>query len=192
MLKGFQSETVDSQAIFRKLLSAMAHPGVIEQIDMDMVCPGNLHSAAGAILLTLLDFETPFWSDLSNDSKEIQWVRFHTGAPFVRIKSRSLFGLATDYDRLENPEAFNPGSLASPDHSTTLLVQTRGLDYNGRIRMTGPGIQTETYLKLAGIKERFLNKRQKAIQNYPLGIDMIFICDSRFVAIPRTTLMEVH
>ena len=191
MLKGLLSETRDTQTVFRKLLSAMASPGEIGQVDINLNCPGSLHPASGAILLTMLDYSTPFWSDLENGSKEIQWIRFHTGAPFVHMKSRALFALAVDYDRLVNPDSFNPGTLESPDHSTTLLVQTRGVGHNGRIRLTGPGIPSETYLKLGGIKETFLKRRATLIQDYPLGIDMIFISDDRFVAIPRTTVMEV-
>lgn len=192
MLRGFKSETVDSQLVFRKLLSAMAHPGTIEQIDIDLICPGHLHNASGAILLSLLDYETPLWSDLENGSKEIQWLKFHTGAPFSHIKSNARFALATDYDHLDDPNLFHPGTLESPDHSATLLIQTRDLDNNGRIRLTGPGIKTDTFVKLAGIKEAFLNKRLKMNKMYPLGVDIIFICENRFLALPRTTVLEVY
>ncbi|MBT3178740.1 MAG: phosphonate C-P lyase system protein PhnH [Desulfobacula sp.] len=191
MLQGFQSETNDSQSVFRKLLTAMASPGSIEKIDLDIDCPGNLHSASGGILLTLLDFETPFWTDLDDSSKEIQWIQFHTSTPVKNSATNSLFALCTHYDELEDPNLFNPGTLSSPDLSTTLLIQTRGIDNNGKIRLTGPGIQTEAYLRLKGIKEVFLKRRARMVENYPQGIDMIFICENRFVCVPRTTILEV-
>lgn len=190
--QGFASETEESQSIFRKLLIAMANPGTIEAVDTDLDCPGNLHQAAGAILLTLLDYETPFWTDLDPGGSEIQWVRFHSGAPLVHDKKRSQFALVTDYDHLPAPGEFNKGTIASPDQSTTLIVQVWGMDTNGRIRLSGPGIETAAYIKLRGIKEAFFKERAGLAREYPLGVDMIFVCDDHFICLPRTTRAEVH
>ena len=81
MEKGLHSEVFDSQKVFRQILNAMADPGTIMEIDIDLSCPENLHPASGAILLTILDFETrlrkapPFrtevvrhWASESNSS----------------------------------------------------------------------------------------------------------------------------
>jgi alpha-D-ribose 1-methylphosphonate 5-triphosphate synthase subunit PhnH len=191
MLKGFESETGDSQLIFRKLLIAMAGPGSIQDMELDMNCPGNLYPASGAILLTLLDFETPFRTDFGNGSRETQWIQFHTGAPVENRAANPLFVLWSDDETLDDPSVFNPGTLVSPEISTTLIVQTRGLENNGRIRLTGPGIQNETHLELKGIKDDFIKARARMTSCFPLGIDMIFTCENRFVAIPRTTILEV-
>jgi alpha-D-ribose 1-methylphosphonate 5-triphosphate synthase subunit PhnH len=40
-------------------------------------------------------------------------------------------------------------------------------------------------------KDNFFAKRKDIVQAYPLGIDMIFVCDRQFTAIPRTTTLEV-
>ncbi len=64
MLKGFDSEVFANQAVFRHLLMSMAYPGTIAELKLDLACPGRLSTAAGAVLLTLLDFETPLWTDL--------------------------------------------------------------------------------------------------------------------------------
>lgn len=191
MLKGFASEVFDSQKVFRQLLAAMANPGRIMDIGIDLESPEFIHPAAGAILLALLDFETPLWSDLENDSKEIQWLRFHTGAPYAYAKRNALFALQTDYDALESVDQFNPGTLEAPHQSTTLIVHTRGVDNNGRIRLTGPGIQTDRFLKLKGIKESFLHQRTQTLKDYPLGVDLIFVWDHYLVSIPRTTSVEI-
>ncbi len=191
IIKGFDSEVFDSQSVFRKVLCAMASPGKRMDIGMDMAPPGTLHPASGAILLTLLDFETPLWSDLENASPEIQWLKFHTGAPYTLSKRNSLFALQADYDRLDDPSLFNPGSVESPDMSTTLIVQTRGVDDTGRIRLTGPGLKQPAFLKLTGVTETFLKQRAALFLSYPRGVDMLFVCDRAFVAIPRTTRMEV-
>lgn len=191
MLKGFASEVFDSQMVFRQVLNAMANPGTIMDIGIDLCTPGIIHPASGAILLSLLDFETPLWSDLGNNSKDIQWINFHTGTPYTYIKDKSLFALCSDCDNLEDPEFFNQGTIESPHQSTTLIIQTKGIDNRESIRLTGPGIKTQAFLRLQGVKEIFLNQRAEIFKNYPLGIDMIFVCDSTFAAIPRTSRLEV-
>jgi alpha-D-ribose 1-methylphosphonate 5-triphosphate synthase subunit PhnH len=189
MLKGFVSDVFDSQAIFRKLLTAMANPGTLMDIGVDMVCPDPLHPASGAVLLALLDFETPFWSDIDHASAGVQWLRFHTNAPHVRLKHHSLFALCTD--TLEDPGLFNPGTIDSPDVSTTLIVQTKGISDAGRIRLSGPGIKAPKFLQLNGIPDEFIKHRSKLCLSYPLGVDMIFVHGRALTALPRTTQAEV-
>jgi alpha-D-ribose 1-methylphosphonate 5-triphosphate synthase subunit PhnH len=191
MKSGFASQTFDSQKVFRTLLDAVASPGEIMTLDVDMDFQEPVHYASGAILLTLMDFETPFWTDLESRNDAVHWLRFHTGAPYIYTAAQAGFALVTDYDTFDTPEQFNPGTIESPDHSTTLIMHTRGMNDRGRIRLTGPGIQKERFINLKGIKEKFFAKRKEIIQAYPLGIDMIFVCDRQFTAIPRTTALEV-
>jgi len=191
MQKGFHSETVDSQTVFRAVLDAMANPGKIMEMPIEIDSPKGIAPAAGAVLMTLLDFETPLWSNLEHDSDGIQWLRFHTGAPFTRAKKNAAFALCTDYDQLGDPEDFDLGTIESPQESTTLIVHTRGIDERATLRLSGPGIQTHTHLKLTGVPHKFFQQRAKLFDTYPLGVDMIFVCDTIFVAIPRTTRLEV-
>lgn len=190
MLKGFVSEIFDSQTIFRKLLTAMANPGTLMDIGMDMVCPDPIHPASGGILLTLLDFETPFWSDIEPSSTGVQWLRFHTNAPYIRLKNYSMFALCTHAESLEDPGLFNPGTIESPDVSTTLIVQTKGISDAGRIRLSGPGIKSQKFLQLNGITDEFMRHRSTLCLSYPLGVDMIFVHGRTLVALPRTTQVE--
>ncbi len=191
MKPGFSSQTFDSQAVFRKVLSAMAAPGQIMELSCDLAPETPVHHAAGAILLTLMDFETPFWTDLENQNAAVQWLRFHTGAPYTYSGSQAAFALITDYGKFDAPDQFNPGTIESPDRSTTLIIHTRGMDDRGRLRLTGPGIAKERFLNLKGMRENFFANRTQMTREYPLGVDMIFVCDRQFTAIPRTTAMEV-
>ncbi len=191
MQKGFQSEIFDSQAIFRTVLDAMATPGKIMNLPIKIGPPKSLDPAAGAILMTLLDFETPLWSNLAHDSAAIQWLVFHTGAPFSQAKKNTAFALCTDYENLGDPGHFSLGTIESPQESTTLIIQTGGVDKRSSLRLTGPGIQTHTDLKLTGVSNRFIEKRAQIFNTYPLGVDMIFVWDTIFVAIPRTTHLEI-
>ncbi len=191
MLKGLLSEGRDTQVIFRNLLTALAYPGTLSDIDVPISCPEAIQPASGGILLTLLDFETPLWSDLSNDGEAIQWLRFHTGAPLTRQKHHCLFAFCTECDQLEDPALFNTGTIKAPDISTTLIVQTNGISDTGPIRLTGPGIEKSRQLGLEGIHKAFLKNRSVLCSTYPLGVDMLFVCDRTFTALPRTTKAEI-
>lgn len=191
MLKGFDSEVFDSQAVFRHLLMSMAYPGTIAELKMDLACPGRLSPAAGAVLLTLLDYETPLWTDLDPDSPELHWLTFHTGAPVTPDPAVAGFALITDTNVLNGPGRFNPGTAASPDISTTLVIQAQAMDPGRHLRLTGPGIENETFIHVAGIPEPFWENRTVINQGCPAGIDMIVVHEGRFCAIPRTTRIEV-
>ena len=59
---GFTNAATESAAIFRATLNAMARPGVIETVvgaGSGILPPKPLSAAAGAVLLTLADHETP-------------------------------------------------------------------------------------------------------------------------------------
>jgi len=58
---GFSDPVSQSQLVFRHLLDAMARPGTIETIDLDIEGPETLDLAATAIALALVDFETPLY-----------------------------------------------------------------------------------------------------------------------------------
>ena len=191
MKPGFSSQTFDSQAVFRSLLAAMASPGEIMILSGDLSPEVPVHQAAGAILLTLMDFETPLWTDLENQNAAVEWLRFHTGAPYMYTSSQAAFALVTDYDQFETPDQFNRGTIESPDRSTTLIIHTRGMDDRGRLRLTGPGIPKARFINLKGIREGFFARRKEMATDYPLGIDMIFVCDRQFTVLPRTTTVEV-
>lgn len=191
MQKGFDSEVFDSQAVFRNLLLAMANPGTIAAAGINNSCPGRITPGAGALLLTLLDFETVLWADLDTDTPEIQWLHFHTGTRLAHATDRAGFALFTDGEKLMDPGRFNPGTAASPDRSTTLVVQVRGMGQGPQLRLTGPGIEKETFIRLAGITTAFWENRAMVNQAYPAGIDMVFVHARRFIALPRTTKVTV-
>ena len=191
MEKGFDSYISDSQTVFRKVLDAMANPGMAMELGVGIFPPECLCPAAGAILMTLLDFETPLWSNLHHDSKELQWLKFHTGAPFTHLRQNASFALCTDCEDIGDLDLFNRGTIESPQLSTTLIVQVKGIDGGESLRLTGPGIQTQTFLKLTGLKDQFFEKRARIYKAYPLGVDMIFVWGTILVAIPRTTRVEI-
>ena len=61
LIGGFTDLSVQSATAFRSILQAMAQPGTIHQLE-GAVPPSPLSVAAGVVLLTLCDPETPLLS----------------------------------------------------------------------------------------------------------------------------------
>ncbi|EMS81672.1 phosphonate C-P lyase system protein PhnH [Desulfotignum phosphitoxidans] len=191
LMKGFDSEVFDSQAVFRQLLNATAYPGTISGPGITLACPDRIHPGTGALLLTLLDFETPFWTDLVPDSPEVRWLKFHTGAPVTFDPFEAAFSLITDTSLSIDLNRFNPGTVIAPDRSTTLVIQTNSMTEGNQLRLTGPGIPKQTGLSFTGIAPDFWGHRTLINQSFPVGIDMIFVHKNRFCALPRTVHTEI-
>jgi alpha-D-ribose 1-methylphosphonate 5-triphosphate synthase subunit PhnH len=120
----FGDPTRESQAVFRKVMDAIARPGAIQSVAFAPDAPAGLDRAAGAIALTLLDFETPVWLDpaLRGGAAE-DWLRFHCGCPLTTDPDAAAFAVVTDPLKAPPLAAFNPGDAKYPDRSTTLIVQ---------------------------------------------------------------------
>ena len=117
---GFRDAPKDAAFAFRAVMNAMAKPGEINSVT-GAEPPAGLSIAAGVVLLTLCDPETPLYLAPSPDRPELRdWITFHTGAPFVPA-SAAQFALGT-WDELPLSD-FPLGSAAYPDRSATLIVE---------------------------------------------------------------------
>ncbi len=180
---GFLDAARDSAIAFRAALDAMARPGKISEVS-GAVPPAPLSVAAGTLLLTLCDPETPVWlgGAFANDAV-VAWLRFHTGASVVSNRKEAMFALGTWVDLFPIHD-FPIGTPEYPDRSATLIVERKTLDAAG-ITLTGPGIKTTAALSLPDI-EAFQNNAGL----FPLGLDFFFTSGSRVAALPRTTKLE--
>ncbi|NCX92112.1 MAG: carbon-phosphorus lyase subunit PhnH, partial [Rhodobacteraceae bacterium] len=77
---GFASPSEDGARAFRAIMTAMARPGKI--LDLDFLTPPEpLSPAAGTVLLTLCDPDTPIKLLSTVSNKEVKdWLAFQTGA----------------------------------------------------------------------------------------------------------------
>lgn len=184
---GLSSPVMDAQAIFRRVLEAMARPGRIETLEEAPSAPLAGFRAAGGVALTLLDFETPAHlvgdlaaPDLAN------WLRFHCGCPLVEAPAAASFVFA----RADQAPAFatlNPGDPKYPDRSATLVLVTSSLTSGPKVRLTGPGVNGEAICAPAGLAPAFWADMQANHALWPLGVDVILADDTRILALPRTT-----
>lgn len=179
---GFADAPIDAAQAFRACLNAMARPGRIEAIT-GATPPAPLSPAAGTLILTLCDPETPVFLGDSHDTEAVRaWITFHTGAPLVE-RDRATFAVGT-WPALTPITDFPIGTPEYPDRSTTLIVEVADLDAGGA-RLTGPGIRDSATLRLPEVAAF---RRNAAL--YPLGLDFYFAAGSRIAALPRTTNVE--
>lgn len=176
---GFSDPAIQSSRAFRGVMNAVARPGKIEHID-GATPPAPLSSAAGTVLLTLCDADTPLYLAGAVDCDAVrQWVAFHIGAP-ITGPSHCTFAVGSWNDLL--PLSVYPvGTPQYPDRSATLIVETPNLEAEGAT-LSGPGIETSVKMSLPETEAFVANHAL-----YPLGLDFIFTSGSQVAALPRTT-----
>ncbi|MEO0944856.1 MAG: phosphonate C-P lyase system protein PhnH [Pseudomonadota bacterium] len=176
---GFGDAPREASFAFRALMTAMARPGKIERLS-GAVPPSPLSVAAGTLLLTLADGDTPLYLAGAADTPVVrQWIAFHTGAPLVG-PSHAAFAVGT-WQSLQPLEAYPKGTPEYPDRSTTLIIECDDLAAQGA-QLTGPGIKDTAALSLPDV-----GAFQRNNAWFPLGLDFYFTCGDRVAALPRST-----
>lgn len=186
MAPGFLS-SMEFQQTFRAVLGAFSRPGRIVSAGEMLRPPDTMHPAFAAVCLTLLDFETPIWTDLPVESAALEWLRFHCGAPSVDTPRDALFVLITQPPGLCPIDRFHPGEEERPERGATVLVQVDGMGMDNGERITGPGIESHANLRMDGLPLSFWEERSCIAGRFPLGLDFIFTADQELVALPRST-----
>jgi alpha-D-ribose 1-methylphosphonate 5-triphosphate synthase subunit PhnH len=180
-LPGLTDPVHDSQAAFRALLAAMSEPGHIVTIGSGLTPPAPLDPATAAILLTLVDSDTPLWLDLAAEAAE-PWLTFHCGAPQTAPEAAS-FAVALD---LPDLRWFNVGTHESPERGATLIVQVPALGTGRAWQLSGPGLQSTAALRVTGLPDDFATQWAGNTDRYPRGIDLVLCAGQSAVALPRT------
>jgi alpha-D-ribose 1-methylphosphonate 5-triphosphate synthase subunit PhnH len=187
----FRDPTRESQALFRKVMDAVARPGLIQDMSMAPDTPEGIDRAAGAVALTLFDFETLVWLDpaLRGGAAE-GWMRFHCGCPTTTDPATAAFALIADIAALPPLAAFNQGDAKYPDRSTTLVIQLPALEGGTSVRLSGPGVNGEAAMALPLAPELWEQIQTNGAQ-FQFGVDLIFVAGDRLVALPRSTRVDI-
>ncbi|MEL6314454.1 MAG: phosphonate C-P lyase system protein PhnH [Pseudomonadota bacterium] len=176
---GFDHPAIQSAHAFRSVMEAMARPGTVQDIH-GAEPPTLLSSAAGSVLLTLCDADTPVHLAGELDCEDVRaWLAFHTGAPIVG-PAHCMFAVGT-WVTLTPLSLYPIGTPEYPDRSSTLIVECSDLEQDG-VRLKGPGIQSIASLSLPEVDPFQANHSL-----FPLGLDFIFTSGSRIAALPRST-----
>lgn len=187
---GFTDPVQDSQAVFRRVLEALARPGSFQSLPPLVTGPDRLDPAAAAICLALVDFETPLWLDpVLAASDAADFLRFHCGAPIVSDPQAADFAIIAGTP--PSLATFNAGSDAYPESGATLIIQVAGLSEAGSLSLSGPGIDGRRQIGIDGIAPAFWSARAAVVRRFPRGLDLIFTAGNKIAAIPRTTAVTV-
>lgn len=183
---GLAEPALDAQRCFRRLLTAMAHPGRIQEIGVAVEPPSGLMPASAALCLTLLDPETPLWLDAAAAGDEaLAYLRFHCGCPIVADSRAAAFALVAGPPPVL--ERFEAADDLAPERSATVIWQVEELTAEGPLRLSGPGIETSQALGVAPLPAAFLEQWADNGALFPAGLDLVLVCGSRLAALPRTT-----
>ena len=189
IVAGFDNEAFGSQAVFRAALDALSHPGRPLDMPLNTALPRQGHCAAAALLLGLLDADTPLWLSLMlAGSDAAGWLRFHTGCPIVTDPAAAQFLWIAQGDEMPALNSLSLGSDAYPDQSATCVLEVPSLQADiAGWRLQGPGIASERHLRVKGLPKDFVAQWQANHAGFPRGVD-VFLCTATQIAgLPRTT-----
>jgi alpha-D-ribose 1-methylphosphonate 5-triphosphate synthase subunit PhnH len=175
-----------SQAAFRAVTEAFAHPGEVQTL-RGIAAPALLAPAAAALVRSLADYETPIWLDgpLTNVPAIAEWIRFHTGARIVQEPRDAVFAIVGNPHDMPDFAQFALGSEEYPDRSTTIIVQIKRFD--GRaLTMEGPGINGVRSLAAEPLPDDFADRLRANRELFPRGIDLVLVADDHVAALPRS------
>lgn len=185
---GFSDQSFGSQAVFRRCLEALAHPGTIVELQADAQAPDGLDAATNAVLLALLDQDTGLWlSPELRPTAAPAYLRFHTGCTLVGEAAAADFAVLRADAATPSLADFCRGTEDYPDRSATLVVQTGDLRDDAGWTLSGPGISGRRRLAAGGLGAQFVTQWAANRALFPRGIDVYLACGNRLVGLPRTT-----
>jgi len=191
LLPAWDNPVHDAQSTFRSLLQALAEPGLVQTVAVDILSPTPLFVSTTALCLALADFETAVWLDRGAKGAAVSaYLRFHCGCSLVGDRAQATFAVITDPRQLASENAleeFAQGTMEYPDRSTTIFVQVPSLSDGPTRYLSGPGIAHQRAFNVGGLPDNFATIWQKNIDGFPLGVDLVFCHGSRILGLPRTT-----
>ncbi|MBN3081622.1 phosphonate C-P lyase system protein PhnH [Pectobacterium jejuense] len=186
----FAQPMADAQCTFRRILKAVSEPGVTVTLPLQQGW-GRLSPASTAVMLTLVDRDTPLWlDDALEDDTLCSNLRFHTGAILTRDESAAFALLHVSSATAIALSRFSAGDVMSPEKSTTVTIEVSSLTGGTPLRLSGPGLETSRVVdpQLSPDIVHYLCHRPDP---FPQGIDLMFTCADALMALPRTTHVEV-
>ena len=186
---GFADAALDSQAVFRACMNALARPALPQSLATELAPPTPLTPELAALALALADHEAPLWLDapLRAEPAVRRYLAFHTGARFVDDPTEAVFALISDAAACPPFERFALGSDEYPDRSTTLLIAVSRLEAAEEFVFTGPGIKERIGLGIAPLPSGLREQFHANAALFPRGVDLIFATTGRIAALPRSS-----
>ncbi|MFC2250109.1 phosphonate C-P lyase system protein PhnH [Labrys portucalensis] len=185
---GFADAAIESQAVFRACMDALARPARLRPLETGLVPPAPLTPELAALALALADHEAPLWLDARLRTPQVRaYLTFHTGARLTDAPQEAAFALIADAAACPDLASFAQGNDEYPDRSTTLLIALERLEPGHDLVFTGPGIKTDAGLALAPLPDDFRRQLGANHAAFPRGVDIVFTAPGRIAALPRSS-----
>lgn len=191
MPRGFADPVHDAQSVFRAVLDALSRPGQLQTLAAcdGLQAPAPLSRGLTGLLLTLLDGETSLHlhGTLGSDAA---WMatRFHTGVLAAEPGEAAFVAMRAE------DASWNGLRLGSDDHpqeGATLIVEASS--FSGvPLRLQGPGIESTQRLGGCGLPATFWQQRIDMQPQFPRGVDLVIVCGTQIVAVPRSTQITLE
>lgn len=183
----------DLQRAYCKTLDSMSRPGVIsnfrnlaDKMEMQTGC----FDATLVLVLMLLNTEVKFCVCSNREAEMAKLINQLTYAKVTEVENANYIFVLKDAQPEELERALRlsyPGDLRDPHKAATIIIEADALSNERDLTLTGPGIETESYIKVA-ITDHWVDLRADKNSEYPMGIDLIFTDrDANIVCLPRTT-----
>lgn len=186
----FAETALRSQHVFRRIMEAMARPGLVVSLGHLPAAQAPLIKASEAALLTLCDFETTLWIAPTLGAAA-DHLRFQTDARLVSSASSAAFALVEAQDL--DLAIYHPGTPNYPDRGATVVVQCEALSGGAEFLLAGPGIASVQPFAIFGLPAKFPDQLRTNRAQFPLGVDLIFASGTDVLALPRSTrIMEAR
>lgn len=181
----------DIQAVYRKVLNAMARPGKIENVSNQcnkIEYSFNCYKSTNIVLLTLLDAEVSFCFNNNINLDDVEMINQITYSKSKSADEADFIIITKDCDDIyEIMNRAKIGELRNPHRSATVIIEVDEMNNNEGIVLVGPGIKSTQKLKISNY-DLWKEIREKKNKEFPLGIDIILTDEKGNIAcIPRTT-----
>ncbi len=176
-----------AQQTFRTLLTAMARPGTVHEL---VSRPGE--SPEEAVAFALVDHEVAFavigGQQTAGAASVARRITLRTGSSEAETSDAAFVFVyapltATIWASVRR------GTLEYPDGGATVVYVLSSVGAGPLVlTLTGPGIETEQRLALAGLPASEFALRDEACGDYPMGVDCMFVDSEGHVAcVPRSS-----
>lgn len=185
---GFADPVMQSQAVFRAMLDAMAKPASQQRVAGLMRAPKPLSPVAAALAATLLDADTPVWlgPTLALQPAVKAWIAFHTSARVVANPGEALFAFCADPAQMPTFDNFAQGTQEYPDRSATIILQVGQFEGGDELSFEGPGIASTVSFAPDPMPRHFREQWLANRKRFPRGVDLVLAGPADIAALPRT------
>ena len=183
-------EIFDAQAHYRLVLDSMARPGKINVMpSMELTTPQGIHAAGALVGFALLNSDVSFYVDGPSAEDVSLYLLVNTSARPAEAETADYVYLngTADADILYR---LKTGTLPYPESSATVIaaVDELGGETGLVLTLSGPGVDGERQLSVAGLDTGLLEALVTINAEFPLGIDMVLTDPrGRIACIPRSS-----